>query len=476
MKNLLRISIYNNHGLRRNLINKKTSCASCEKDYKYNWSGTKQWCPHCEAYICRKCTPDKKCPRCENPVKEKLTNTFGALLIILFILILILGGTLLVYTSNLDYSALDVEDISNAEAGERIKIYGVINSTEQIAIKGTYEGEDDRWLWMPQSFYVEDDSGEIWVDNSHYWLARTDRISSGSHTQKQYWNGDTICVIGTVENRTSRGLTVKSEYIAINPDQFKGIDVFWVYLIGLVSVFFLLLTLYVWADLLSRKHQHIEHFDNFSPKKREEKKAKIASIMELSKQRIHKRTHKEKWVAFDYNSYFKAAVIGIGILTFMMVFLGIMVITASGNPVTEIDWGEVCIRSCTITVIITMILLTIATHGFKKRIGEYTLKYSGSPEEISYDEIEEKFQKIIDESGMPFTRNHKHPYKSTWEVTYEIPRQCGNISYTYTEIYDSFTLTIKVGRGIEGDNEYKEQVRASIEKVFDEYLNVKKPR
>jgi hypothetical protein len=325
---------------------------------------------------------------------------------------------------------------------------------------------------MPQNFYVEDESGEIWVDNSHYWLARTNKIRSGSHPQKQYWNGDTICVIGTVENRTSRGLTVKSEYIAINPDQFQGIDVFWVYLFGFITVFFFLLALYVWADLLNRKHQHIENFDNFSPKRVEEKKSRIASIMELSKQRIHKRVRKEKWVAFNYKNTVYAGTIGLGILFFTVIFVAVLLYTAIGTPIGEIDWGGVCVCTTLITIVVTIISGIAAAYGLKQRIGEYTLKYSGGLEEVSYDEIEEKFQKIIDELGMPFTRNHKHPYKSTWEVTYEIPRRCGNISFTYTEIYDTFTLTIKIGKGIDGDNEYKEQVRANIERVFDEYLKV----
>lgn len=327
---------------------------------------------------------------------------------------------------------------------------------------------------MPKNFYVDDETGTIWVDTSDYWLARTNKIKSGPHPQEQYWNGDKICIIGTVQNHTTRGLTVKAEYIAQSPDDFQGLDLMWVYIFGLVTVFFILLALYIGADLLNRKHQHIENFDNFSPKKRAEKKSKKASILELRQKKVQRRTVKEKWVAFNYSQTLIGGVIGLGIVIFIGAFVVVSIATAFETPASQIVWTDICVCTSLITAIITIMVALIAAYGLKQEIGEYTLKYSGGLEEVDFKDIDEMFTKIVDDFGLPYSKDIKEVNKDSWRVTYEIPRRCGNISYTHIEALNRFTLTIKVGKGIREDNEYKEQVRATIEKVFDEYLKVKR--
>jgi hypothetical protein len=359
---------------------------------------------------------------------------------------------------------LKISEISEVEFGDRVKIFGTINSTDQVAIRGTYEGDSSRWLWLPTNFHVEDESGTIWVDNIQFWTVSTNRIKAGSHEHRQYWDEDKICIIGTIHNNSVMGKSVAPDYIGNSPDDFAGFPLSVVFLSGIVTVGLVMLSFLMGTTLLERKRLHMKNFDDFSPKHVLKKKPKPKTQF--------LKTHKTKWTEFNYSTTLKTDMAVLFIFFGVIVFLIILLMSALGRSADEVDWGEICFCSSSITIVITLLFTAILAYGLKENIGEYTLRYEGDRHKFGYNEIEEKIMGVILDFGLPFTKDKKVPYAGSWKVTLKIPRECGDIKFTYTEVMDKFNLVIIIGKGVKEDNEYKEQIRGALELALDEHFGL----
>jgi hypothetical protein len=370
----------------------------------------------------------------------------------------------IIYLSDLETSSLEITEISDVKFGEKVKIYGIINSTERIAIKGTYEGDSSRWLWLPNNFNVDDDSGTIWADTSYFWAARTNRIKYGSHEDRQYWDGDEICMIGTIYNNTVKGKMITPDYIGQNPDDFRGFPISVVFLFGIFTAFLVLISFLMGNNLQERGRLHIQNFEDFSPKNILKKK--------IDRKKSHWKTHKVGWTAFNYAMALKTTFAMLIIFFGVIVFIFVLIFSASQTTADNVDWGGICLLSSLITIFLSGFTFALLGYGLSLQVGEFTLKYEGDKYKYRFYDIEKKLIAVFDDFGFQYTKKKKQIYQGSWRVDLNIPRECGNIMFTYTERMDRFDLLIKIGRGVKEDNEYKEQIRGTIEVVLDEYLKL----
>ncbi|UCF07575.1 MAG: hypothetical protein JSW28_07990, partial [Thermoplasmata archaeon] len=100
------------HHRRGIAIDRKKSCASCEKDYsKKNWVSNRRWCRQCKIYLCKDCAEEGKCPKCQGKAKGMLMGAFTWLALFSFIFTMSFAAVLIPFLLELPQVNMETTDI-----------------------------------------------------------------------------------------------------------------------------------------------------------------------------------------------------------------------------------------------------------------------------------------------------------------------------------------------------------------------------
>ena len=201
-------------------------CSSCSQEYEgRNWLLARRWCKSCRAYVCNNCMETKRiCPKCGTKTGFDFIYLLALGVVIIIIGLFLLGMYYSIYSEQIQGNNLPVTAISEVQKGSTVKISGIIVATEKVVIekKSTASGRAVGEYWELDNFKVNDTSHEILVDVTELKNQENlNRIEYGAHNDGyEYWAGDEIAVIGTVDEDASGNTIVKAKYIATGPWQF----------------------------------------------------------------------------------------------------------------------------------------------------------------------------------------------------------------------------------------------------------------
>jgi hypothetical protein len=219
------------------------------------------WCDRCKAYFCPNCIPaTRKCPNCqkatvslESELWRKMGKFVAAILVIIVVMVGGIGAA--VYSSA---GPGEVTDIADAQPGQEVRLYGVINSTNVPAFTVVKSGDD--WTLGTSDMFLlvnpHDPQDNIIVDVSKCRdLDSTYRYKSGD-TTGSYLDGDRITVVGKViRNETGERVLVASTV----RDGFSEPTSPWVFVFAFGMTALLLGGMVYqsrWKDLRKRREQH----------------------------------------------------------------------------------------------------------------------------------------------------------------------------------------------------------------------------
>ena len=205
-------------------------CSKCGKKLSYiPFKNMGLWCRNCSMYFCRKCLiKSNLCPHCKKEAgKATLFATTFTLVIVMMIGLSFVIIELPELIQESQWDEMEVTDIGELELGEEVKIVGYLNSTEKEPISGYEKEVDDEWEWFgtADNFYVEDETGLIYINMSDWKVINRGRHTSenADHTSgSAYFNGDKICVIGKTGLNETGHLIINAEAVAQNPKGFSS--------------------------------------------------------------------------------------------------------------------------------------------------------------------------------------------------------------------------------------------------------------
>ena len=207
------------------------------------------WCKKCKMYVCRKCIDKKfRCPHCKKKIPTKLLIAAMMPAVIVFLTTTVMLAFYLPESiEEYNWNEMEVTDIGDLEAGDEVKIYGIINSTNPEPISGYDYKSDDEWEFKStaENFYVYDETGQIYVNMSDWEVIYRGRHFASNTTRvggPAYINNESVCIIGETELNETNELVLKGKIVGRNPKTFFDINdlSFFIYFSG-ISGFFLLI-------------------------------------------------------------------------------------------------------------------------------------------------------------------------------------------------------------------------------------------
>lgn len=220
------------------------------------------WCKQDRFFVCGRCA--KECKRLHGASRRSM----GSPAIVSALVILVLFGTVLPFSIAFayEYSTLSswqaraVTSIGSAQPGQTVKISGTISEEQGYAYPVALSGQEHAyrgcgWTWDSTArFEVTDGSGTILVTTDRYW-----EIADGPHPypyaacqvpETQYWVGDTVVLMGTVERNPQGGVLLQASIVSpdgVNPQP----TLFW---LALVTPFLVLsVALWVRVGVIGRR-------------------------------------------------------------------------------------------------------------------------------------------------------------------------------------------------------------------------------
>ena len=126
--------------------------------------------------------------------------------------------------------ALDQQDLARAKLpvtaiaslvpGSSTKINGTIEANMQIVIK--LVGSGNNAYWLPSPFNVSDRTGRVSIDPSAIRGVSSYRVVQRGLHGDDWWNGDSVSIIGEVRTNESGSIYVAALYVATAPERFSS--------------------------------------------------------------------------------------------------------------------------------------------------------------------------------------------------------------------------------------------------------------
>jgi hypothetical protein len=412
--------------------------------------------------VCSDCAKDRVCPSCGKKVWEWIYPIFFVSIFMVIILSLILPVAVFDFQSYRQLVDMEVTSVEDVEVGEEVKIFGTINSTQKIVIDGYSEGsgDDEVWVWRVRSFYVEDETGSIWVNGGN--LVGTEgfrSIHSGPHDDNQYWNGDKISIIGEVFNYSSTGKTVRPHYIGEDPKDFGPHFMNVILLAGPVIISGII-ALITGSILYIRMNKHKRNFRDFFPIRYLQEQSETKQIIE-----------KGKWVDQDSRRIARSSLV-----LWIILILSLIAIFAYMIMYNDYSFMDnFCFSYIIVTILIFFLitfLLFILSRNYVK-VSSIILK--GIRIKTNIQEIEQVLESVISTLNTPYTKSRREITKGTFnEVKFDLRDDGIEITGNLIKTGKSFKFNLVLRFKKEVSTSFEEKIKTKLENAIDQYLDMKK--